>query len=402
LKRSRSWQFCLSWSWLSGLVIGLAAGCGPGQDASRVYGAAGEPLPGLDSALIVRFERGRSLFHYPFLPEQGLGPLFNQQRCSSCHDLPTLGGFGAETVMKAVSWDPVSGRCDLLADQGGDMVQSQATPLLQAAGIEREAIPARTTHIAFTRAPALYGLGLVESIPESAILERADSADVDGDGISGRVGRTADGRAGRFGRRGEFATLREFIANAALLEMGLTSSLHGAEELVNGQPLPPGVDPVPEPELSDESLAVLVDFITLLAVPARERVSGAAADTVRRGERAFRDAGCGACHVPELPAGPGALDAIERGPVPLWSDLLLHDLGEDVAGVCGRSAGPGEYRTAPLMGLRLRQPYMHDGRADDIERALGMHGGEAERSRDAYVGMDTATRAALLRFLRTL
>jgi CxxC motif-containing protein (DUF1111 family) len=384
------------------------SGCGDGnRDGATpadiaLYAVPGAPLPALDSAARARFVQGQTLFHHEFTPEEGLGPLFNQKRCSSCHDLPALGGFGAETALKATHFDAATMRCDVLTAEGGDMLQQQATPLLQAAGTLREPLPEGATAVSNVRPPALFGLGLVETIPDSAFVALADSADVNGDGISGRTGRTADGRVGRFGRRAEFATLRDFIAGAAMLEMGLTSSLHATEQRVGRNALPAGVDPVPEPELADSALALLVDFVRGLALPERETATGALADTLRTGERAFRQARCDACHVPAMPAGATDLPVAAGTAVPIYSDLLLHDMGAEDAGICAPNASPSEYRTSPLAGLRLRQPFMHDGRAPDVLSALGLHGGEALASRQALDAMTPAMRDALLRFLRSL
>jgi CxxC motif-containing protein (DUF1111 family) len=349
-----------------------------------------------------RFERGRTQFHREFQPEDGLGPLFNQQRCSSCHDLPALGGFGVESVEKATHFDPATG-CDLLLDQGGDMIQQRGTPLLAAAGIQRETLPERATQLVQVRPPPLYGLGLVEALPDSIILLRADSADDDGDGISGRIGRAAGGRLGRFGRRAEFATLEDFITNALLLEMGITSTAHPEEEKVNGAALPPGVDPVPDPEAPDTFVALVTDFVRFLAMPIPEAsTSSELADTLRRGEQAFRQARCDACHVREVGVTRSGIPALHDKTVVLYSDLLLHDLGKDVATTCGPGAIPSEYRTAPLAGLRFRQPYMHDGRAHDLLSAVLLHGGEAGAALRSFDSLEPGAREALIRFLRSL
>ncbi len=366
------------------------------------YAAPGEPLPGLDATRLGRFQRGRDLFHHEFTDAEGLGPLYNQHRCSSCHDLPALGGYGAEHVTKATHWDEANQRCDLLEAEGGDVIQQRATAALLAHGGKLEAIPADATEQASITPPSLYGLGLVEAIPENEIAARADSADSNHDGISGRVGRDATGHIGRFGRRAEFVSLRDFIAEALIVEMGLTTTIHPEEEKVNGRPLPAGVDPAPDPEIPDSALALITDFVRYLAVPERAAVTGAAADTVRRGERAFLSAGCASCHVPIMKTGPSDVPVLDRKNVALYSDLLLHDLGHDMNSICGRGAAPSELRTAPLMGLRLRQPFMHNSAARNLDIAIQLHGGEAAASSRAFEGMDLATRAALLRFLRTL
>ncbi|MGD8278573.1 MAG: di-heme oxidoredictase family protein [Gemmatimonadota bacterium] len=385
------------------LAAMFACGRGPDLDAGRaVMADPGLPLPGLTATDSIRFAAGRLLFHHEFTVAEGLGPIFNQKRCSSCHDLPGLGGYGAEPVQKATRWDAARGTCDLLAAGGGDVIQGQVTDSLRAAGVLPEALPAGATAIARIKPPALFGTGLIDAIPAPEILARVDSADADGDGISGRAGHTADGRFGRFGRRGEFASLRDFVAGALLLEMGLTTAEHPVEERRNGEPNPAGWDPATDPEISADSLDLLVDFVRFLAVPAMPAGSPAFEDTLRAGRRAFDRAGCNACHTPTMTTGPGPDPALDRKTVALYSDLLLHDLGPALNSICGLGAGPSEFRTAPLMGLRLRQPFLHDGRAASLEEAIAAHGGEAEPSRTRFDGLDPAARQALLRLLRAL
>ena len=382
------------------VILATACGGAASNAGGDGYGEPGAPLPGLSLAGMTRFEQGSDLFFREFTSGEGLGPIFNQKRCSSCHDLPTNGGFGAEIVRKATHWD--GSRCDLLGDEGGDVFQHQLTEELAALGGTIERIPARATELADVLPPALYGLGLVEQIPDSVIAVRADPDDADGDGISGRMGRDAQGRPGRFGRRSEFATLRDFTHRALLVEMGLTTTTYPADEGVNRTPLPDGADPAADPEVADSIADLLVDFIRFLAVPAREAATGATADTVRRGERMFRVAGCESCHVPVMQGGRSEIPALDRKRVALYSDLLVHDLGADNASVCGPNASPSEWRTSPLMGVRLRQPLMSTGRARDLESAIELHGGEALASKHEFDRMDPAERAALLRFLRSL
>lgn len=344
---------------------------------------------------VARFRDGAALFQRGFTPEQGLGPLFNQDRCSSCHDLPVAGGMGAENEVKATRFEPPA-TCDLLESQGGDNIQQQATPLLRATGLEREALPAAANGYARLTSPTLFGLGLVDAIPIEAILAHADPDDADGDGISGRAGRTGDGRPGRFGQKADVATLVEFVAIALRTEMGLTTPDHPAEETVNGRPLPPGADPAPDPEVDEATLRLLADFVRFLAPPAPARPSSVAGrDSVRRGERIFNELGCPGCHVPALRTGRG-----ER--VRLYSDLLLHDMGPALADICAPGATPSELRTARLAGLRFRVALLHDGRASSFQEAIMLHGGEAERARDAFARLTPREQAYLLRFLSSL
>lgn len=370
-------------------------------DPPPVAGVPGDPLPGLDSGRLQRFMLGRELFHRQFEQEDGLGPLFNQQRCSSCHDLPVLGGTGVERAVKATRFEPPD-RCDRLAAHGGDNLQDRVTPLAAALGVRRETMPAAATARASVTPPSLFGLGLVEAIRGDVLLALEDPDDRDGDGISGRAGRTADGRIARFGRKSTDATLLEFIDTALRFEMGLTTPMHPFEELPGGQPLPDGADPVADPEISAEQLSLLVDFVRYLVPPAPAEAHGAARDSVARGREVFEAVGCAGCHVPSLMTGPNPIPAFDRMTVPLYSDLLLHDLGPEMASICGPDASPSEFRTARLMGLRFRNAFLHDDRAGSVFRAIMLHGGEAQRARDAFERLDAASRADLLRFLDTL
>jgi CxxC motif-containing protein (DUF1111 family) len=149
----------------------LATACSP-SEPPEVPAAPGEPLPGLSEGEFGRFLLGRAVFDRLTTPEEGLGPLFNETRCSSCHDVPTSGGSGPALVTKATRFE--DGSCDLLVAQGGDNIQRKATALLMAAGIEREAVPDVATAEVSVTGPSLYGLGLVDALPEEAILANTD------------------------------------------------------------------------------------------------------------------------------------------------------------------------------------------------------------------------------------
>jgi CxxC motif-containing protein (DUF1111 family) len=249
-------------------------------------------------------------------------------------------------------------------------------------------------------APALYGLGLLEAIPDETILAREDPDDADGDGISGRASRLPDGRLGRMGNKAYRATVFDLVEGAFRRSLGLTTPSFPDEETVGGVPVPPEADPVPDPELSDETLHLVSDFIRWLAPPLpREPSSPAEADTVRLGEEVFRSIGCPACHVPTLQTGPNAVKALDRKTVHLYSDLLLHDLDPDRPTICGPTATPSEVRTARLMGIRFRTLYMHDSRAPTVNRAILLHGGEAAAIRARYEALTPAAQQALLHFV---
>ena len=126
------------------------------------------------------------------------------------------------------------------------------------------------------------------------------------------------------------------------------------------------------------------------------------ADALRSGERLFGEVGCAACHIPELRTGDHEIDVLSRVRVRLYSDMLLHDLGEELAGVCGPGAAPTEHRTARLWGLGRRSIYLHDGRARSLTDAIGFHGGEASAARARFRSLSEADTDLLLRFLEAL
>jgi CxxC motif-containing protein (DUF1111 family) len=385
------------------LVLGaLVAPACAGEPRAVPPPGPGEPLAGLTPAQLERFEQGRALFRRGFTPAEGLGPLYVEDRCTSCHDVPASGGSGVEALTVATRWDSVTAACDDLHEQGGPVVQERATAPLARLGVAREPVPRGATVVRLYP-PLLYGLGLVEAIPEQTLERLADPDDLDGDGISGRVGRTADGRLGRFGRKASVATIRELVEVALITELGLTNPAYPNEETNGGALLPPGVDPAPDPEVDSAAVSLWTDFIRFLAPPARPVPSSPAErDSIWRGERVFHEIGCSGCHVPALRTGPSAIPALDRKLVPLYSDLLLHDMGVEARGICGAGASRTEVRTARLWGLRWLSSYWADHRASTLYEAILLHGGEGAASREQFTRLGRAAQVYLFKFLNSL
>lgn len=375
----------------------VAASCSPSAPPEL-----GEPVAGISADQARRFAEGQALFNRVFAPEEGIGPLFNENQCSACHTDPVSGGTGEQLILKASRFLPPDG-CDPLRQEGGENVRTRATPLLRAHGIEREPFPASATERGRFTVPFLFGLGLVEAIPAGEILRREDPQDADGDGVSGRAARLPDGTLGRFGRKGDFATLRGFTDTALRFEMGLTTPENPEERAMVGFVFTPAVDPVPDPEVDRRTVDRLVEYVRLLAPPAartpREPEERTAA---RRGEARFAELGCSACHTPEMRTGRSEVAALSRKPVRLYSDLLLHDMGPELASVCGPAATPSEYRTEPLMGVGHRRSFLHDGRATNLIQAILLHGGEAAGARARFQALNRLEQEDLVAFLRTL
>jgi CxxC motif-containing protein (DUF1111 family) len=371
-----------------------------GDDAG---GAPGTPLPGLRPQEVASFDGGRALFEKVFAAEDGLGPLFNENQCSACHTVPASGGTsGFERVVKATRFGG-PGACDLLTQDGGQNVRTQATPQLKAHGIERQPVPTGATEIGRFTPPSLFGLGLIAEIPEAAILAHADPDDTDRDAISGRVGRALDGRLARFGRKAEFATIAEFVESALQLEMGLTTPRAPEELVPRTITVRQDVDLGDDPEIDQASVDLLTAFVRFLNAPAPATPrSPAHNDSIAAGRRVFTELRCSACHIPSMRTGRSEIDALDRKTISLYSDLLLHDMGPGLTNVCTPSAAPTELRTEMLMGVRHRDRLLHDGRTSDLREAILAHGGEAQRARDAFARLSWSRQEYVLKFLRSL
>jgi CxxC motif-containing protein (DUF1111 family) len=357
----------------------------------------GDPVPGLTREQRAQFDQGARVFDSVFTPETGLGPVFNSVGCAECHEDPVRGGTGDETEVHAAAFRPPL--CDPLVEEGGFVVQLAVTPALKAAlGIDSEPFPPSATARAVRTTPVVFGRGLLDLVPDSAILSYADPDDRDHDGISGRTNHFVDGRVGRFGRKGFVPRIDEFNDGAFSAEMGITSPAVPTEETVGGKPIPAGVDPVPEPEINQEVLDRTNDFVRLLGAPTRLKGTAEA----RHGGEVFASVGCDKCHRATLRTGDSPIAALRYKVFPAYTDLLLHDLGPELADICLGEALPSEFRTEPLMGLRVLERFLHDGRAASLEEAIRLHGGEAARVRDRFLQLPEADRAALIAFLKTL
>jgi cysteine-rich repeat protein len=342
---------------------------------------------------LARFEHGRQEFLETENVATGLGPVFNGRRCAECHSTPTIGGSSARNVTRigagsGLGFDPLTG-------VGG--------PLLQANGISTatctvagEVVPPEAVVVAERNTPALFGLGLVEAIPEASIRRMRDHQRAP---LSGRLNiNRATGLVGRFGWKAQFPTLHDFAAEAYRDEIGITSPF--APDEVAPQGMPTACDGAPEVEDNGDDVAAFVDFMTLLA-PVEQPPPSLEA---RRGRRYFRRCKCRDCHTDKYKTGiTHPVPALRRVKVPLFSDLLVHDMGSGLAdGITQEFAEGSEFRTAPLWGVRFSAPYLHDGRAATLEEAILAHGGEAQESRNRFLLLDATQRAMLVAYLNSL
>ncbi|HYY74090.1 MAG TPA: di-heme oxidoredictase family protein [Solirubrobacterales bacterium] len=357
----------------------------------------GDPLRGLTSEQRKHFARGKDVFKRTFTPATGLGPLFNSTSCGECHESPKAGGRGDEVEVHAAAFR--DGVCDPLVQEGGFVIQEHTTPKLkQALGIDEEPFPPSATGRGMRTTTAIFARGLLDLVPEEDVLAYADPDDRNHDGISGRPNRWVDGRLGRFGRKAFIPTLAEFNAGAFVAEIGITNPAQPTEESIGGKPIPPGVDPVPEPEIKQAELDLTDDFVRFLARPTPAKLDRKG----RRGRDLFSDIGCAACHVPTLRTGRSPVHALDRKEFPAYTDLLLHDMGPDLADICLGLATPSEFRTEPLIDLRHAENFLHDGRASTLEQAIEAHGGEGSAARDRFKALGAAERKALVAFLESL
>jgi CxxC motif-containing protein (DUF1111 family) len=268
--------------------------------------------------------------------------------------------------------------------------------------------------------PPVFGVGLIEAIPDATILALADPLDADGDGVSGRVslvtppnwvpasepGAGAGPQVGRFSRKAQVSTLLQQVVEAYHQDIGITTDFLPVE---NENPVAPAstraADRVPDPELAEGEVRAVLEYLRMLVPPSPGELTPRRAE----GERLFGEVGCAACHVPELQSGPHRIAALAYRPVPLYSDLLLHDMGDALAdGRPDGSADGREWRTTPLWGLRVMRDFLggdafllHDGRATSVEEAISFHGGEGEGSRLAFEVLSAQDQAALLDFVES-
>jgi CxxC motif-containing protein (DUF1111 family) len=362
----------------------------------------GNPLPGISANEFELFTIGLDDFIEVEDAGEGLGPAFNGLGCAQCHATPAIGGISPVSEMRV-------GRVD---EQGEFHVLGGETLYHLFSLPNQECQPAipKEANVIARRVPIpLFGAGLVEAIPDQTLVALEDPEDVDGDGISGRAAwiqdvETGQMRVGRFGWKSQHASLLVFGADAYRNEMGITNDLFLNEVAA-------GIDPealrlcdlTSDPEDRRDPLTGLrgIDafeaFMQFLAPIEREASTAEAV----RGETVFSQIGCASCHVPFLMTGPGANPVFDRRLVPLYSDLLLHDVGTG-DGIVQSSALANEIRTPALWGLRFRRPLLHDGGAATLQEAISRHGNEAEGVIDRYRALPLDDRTALLAFLDSL
>lgn len=358
------------------------------------------PTQGLSKQEIAQFIKGDIAFNDEiFTPLTGLGPIFVANSCGSCH-----AGDGKGHPFTTLTR---FGQADTTGNQylamGGPQLQARAIP-----GFRGEVLPAGAPFTKITP-PAVTGLGFLQEISDEDILAMADPDDIDGDGISGRVNWitvpayvvprngsiTNNGRyIGRMGKKAAVFDLLQQTVNAYNQDMGITSTFESKETL-NGKEN--------DPEVSNATVHDVVFYLQTLKAPIPR-------STDLKGKELMTTLGCTKCHVSTYQTGFSSIQALSNKTIHPYSDLLLHDMGPGLDdGYTEGSALTSEWRTPPLWGLGLsknsqggRYFLMHDGRAESIEEAIALHGGEANNSRDAFLSLSEEEKKHLIKFLESL
>lgn len=405
------------------------------------------PIPGLSELDMRAHERGDAAFEQTFVSAPaslfgGLGPVFNNVSCVSCHHndgkgIPTAGFVNSSLLFRisANGFSEVGG--PMPVDGYGGQIQdvalftSQPEAKMEISYSEKQIVYPDGTTVSLRvptytmvnpykplnqpyalsprLAPPVFGLGLLENIPEATLLAFADEHDADGDGISGRANyvynpQTKRKEIGRFGLKANTSTIFVQVATAYQQDMGITNSLHPQESCFGQAQADLYTD---DPELPDSTLQATVFYIRSLAVPARRNVTD---PVVKRGQKLFAQIGCASCHKPTIQTGIDlTLPAVSNQRIHPYTDLLLHDMGEGLAdGYNDFLANGREWRTSPLWGIGLFEKtngspfYLHDGRARTLEEAILWHGGEAEAVKTNFMQLSSADRESVIRFLKSL
>jgi len=423
------------------------------------------PSANLPPSRRVDFSVGNSFFRSPWViapstttARDGLGPLFNTNACQNCHikdgrgHPPAPDAANAVSMLVRLSIPDSPAYANVIEQLGvvpepvyGGQFQDMAVPGVMPEGkvrVEYTPVPIRfkdgtevelrkpvlqftqlgygpmhpDTRFSARVAPPMIGLGLLEAIPEDAILANAAAQAKENNGINGRANRVWDDAQqktvmGRFGWKAGQPNLNQQNVHAFSGDMGLTTSLRPFDDCTDAQTAckqaPNGNGPDGEPEVSDNILRLVLFYTRNLAVPARRGVND---EQVLAGKNLFFQAGCQSCHTPKYTTAANAAEPeLANQVIRPYSDLLLHDMGEGLADHRSEFQASGrDWRTPPLWGIGLTQAvsghtqFLHDGRARNLLEAVLWHGGEAQQAQQQVLSFNAEQRAALLAFLNSL
>jgi CxxC motif-containing protein (DUF1111 family) len=352
----------------------------------------------------------------------GLGPMFNADACTACHvsdgrvaPFNTNGGLDDSFLFrvgdKNGSTHPIYGGQFQTHSTVGEAEASISLTKNETTGkIEFSSIPNVKTdgfNLGPRIAPHLLGMGLLDLVPQETILEYEDENDENNDGISGRahwVFEENETRLGRFGWKAINSTLRTQNAGAFHQDMGLTSSVNSEENCTSNQEICSSEPNGGYPEVSEDSLQAIVNFMTTVGVPQR-RIENQ--ENFDKGAILFNSIGCASCHRPTMITGESTkFKSLSNQKIYPYTDLLLHDMGENLSdGVKEKDANASEWRTPPLWGIGIVEQkegarFLHDGRASTIQEAILEHSGEAQKIKEKFVDLDSTDKENLLTFLR--
>ena len=405
---------------------------------------AGGPVTGLPSSEAALFTAGQARFAevdsvsgtVPGEPGSGLGPGFNMNSCAGCHAFPAMGGSSPQTNPQ-VGVATLHGANNLVpsfitlagpvrearfkqnsdgSPDGGVHDLFTIAGRMDAAGCNLQqtqfASQLSAGNVIFRIPTAIFGGGLIEAIEDSTILanKTANSQVKSQLGISGHENRTGnDGTITRFGWKAQNKSLLIFGGEAYNVEQGVTNEL-----FPNPRQTGPGCDAVPHPEdntpagdanMSDTTGFAM--FMQMLAPPTPVTSYGSVTSaSIQHGQTVFVQIGCAQCHTPTMTTGPSYIAALSGKTAGLYSDLLVHNMGDQLAdGISQGNAAGDEFRTAPLWGLGQRIFLLHDGRTTDLVQAILMHAGhnsEANQVVAAAALLSQSSKQDLLNFLRSL
>lgn len=414
-------------------------------NSSRAYGFPAENLSAKD---LEQHLNGDLVFNSTYVTapnpvNSGLGPLFNNSSCVSCH--PNDGRAPFPTNLNERSGFFLRASLPGISDKGGPIpvpgfnlqIQNHAIFGVEPEGkfavtysTITEEFPDGTKVVlkkpnyslvdTYIPLPAgvlfsprigtpMFGLGLLEAIPKEDILAREDIEDRDNDGISGKANYVYDivsgeSKLGRFGWKANTATVLVQCAEAFVNDMGVTNYLYPIEPSFgqnNG-----GNIVSDKPEIEDEVLDDVVFYSKTLAVPSSRNHTS---ESVRKGALLFEQLECSKCHVPKQRTGYSPIKALAYQTIYPYTDLLLHDMGENLADNRPDYLADGrEWKTRPLWGIGYQlvvnghTQFLHDGRANNLEEAILWHGGEALTAKDNYKSLSKKERNNLLDFLNSL
>jgi CxxC motif-containing protein (DUF1111 family) len=362
----------------------------------------GQPLAGLSSDQLARFNAGKEEFEGVETVAEGVGPVFNDVSCAACHLVAAVGG-GSTTLETRFGTTGSDGKFDPMSELGGSLIQKQG--IGGAGGCEylAEYVPPEATIIAGRRTTPLFGLGLVDAVPDSTFYAIAYDEACDPDGIAGVVSvvtnlATGKNAVGKFGWKCQNPNLFQFAGDAYLNEMGITNPQFPNENCPQGDCTSLSCNP--DPGVNDDGTGVqeFADFMKFLAPPPR----GPITNQVQQGEGVFHAIGCASCHLSDMQTGHNAVGSLNKVHFHPYSDFLLHDMGSLGDGITQNLATGTLMRTAPLWGLRELTTFLHDGRATTLDAAIQAHDGQGRKARHRYNQLPNYKKTQIVAFLNSL